>query len=371
MIIGIPKEVKNHEYRVGATPSIVRELKKDGHTIIVQSDAGKEIGFLDEEYIQAGALIVSTIQEVYSQAEMIVKVKEPQLQECSLLKEGQILFGYLHLAPDPVQTKHLIEKKVIAIAYETVTDSRGRLPLLLPMSEIAGRVSVQAATYYLQLNNEGKGILLGGVNGVAPAKVVIIGAGAAGTEAARMAAGLGAEVYLLDNDLNKLKELDLTFSPRIRTIFSTSASIEHFISLADVVIGSVLIPGKLAPKLITRQMIKKMKYKSVFVDISIDQGGCSETSRPTTHSNPIYEEEGVIHYCVTNMPSACARTATEALTNATFRYVKKLAKLGFKQALKQDSGLLEGLNVCFGKITNRHVAEDLGLRYTSPETLLI
>lgn len=369
MIIGIPKEIKNHEYRVGATPSMVRALVEAGHKVFVQTHAGTKIGFSDEMYEAAGAKIVMTLEEVYN-SEMIIKVKEPLEREYPLLKEGQILFCYLHLAPDPVQTAQLIKSKVVAIAYETVTDSLGRLPLLIPMSEIAGRIAIQVGAVSLQLNKGGKGVLLGGVPGVAPAKVTIIGGGIVGTEAARMAMGLGADVTILDKDLNRLRVLDAMFGPRLKTLYSSPATIEESVTRADLVIGAVLIPGKTAPKLITRQMLKKMTPGSVLVDVAIDQGGCTETSKPTTHAEPTYLVEGVVHYCVTNMPGACACTSTQALTNATMDYALLLAKKGWKQALIDNAGLRNGLNVCYGNVTNESVAHDLGYDYVSPEKLL-
>jgi alanine dehydrogenase len=369
MIIGIPKEIKNHEYRVGATPAMVRALVEAGHQVLVQANAGTKIGFSDAMYTAAGARIVATALEIYK-AEMIIKVKEPQDAEFPLLREGQILFCYLHLAPDPEQTKHLVERKIVGIAYETVTDVHGRLPLLVPMSEMAGRISIQVGATCLQLNNGGKGLLLGGVPGVFPARVIVIGGGVVGTEAARMAMGLGASVTIIDKDLSRLRALDALFGPHLKTLYSTSANIEEALILADLVVGSVLIPGKTAPKLITRQMIKKMAPGSVFVDVAIDQGGCSETSKPTTHTDPTYIVDDVIHYCVTNMPGACALTSTKALTNATMDYALMIANKGYKKALKDNAGLRDGLNVCLGKVTNSSVASDLGYTYTAPEQML-
>jgi len=369
MLIGIPKEIKNHEYRVGATPAMVRALVEAGHQVLVQKDSGTKIGFTDALFTQAGAKIVETAKDVYS-AEMIIKVKEPQESEFALLREGQILFCYLHLAPDPVQTKHLVDSKAVCIAYETVTDSLGRLPLLIPMSEIAGRIAIQVGATALQLNNGGKGLLLGGVPGVFPARVIVIGGGIVGTEAARMAMGLGASVTIIDRDLNRLRALDALFGPHLKTLYSTTSGIEEALTLADLVVGSVLIPGKTAPKLVTRAMIKKMSPGSVFVDVAIDQGGCSETSKPTTHANPTYIVDDVIHYCVTNMPGACALTSTKALTNATMDYALTIANKGYKKALLDNKGLRDGLNVCHGKVTNASVAADLGYEYVAPETLL-
>lgn len=369
MDIGIPKEVKNHEYRVGATPSLARLLIDSGHKVFVESKAGEAIDFTDDMYRAVGAKIVQTPEEVYA-CELIVKVKEPQPSEFPLLREGQIIFGYLHLAPDPEQTKQLLDKKVIAIAYDTVTDAQGRLPLLVPMSEIAGRMSIQVGAVSLQLNNGGRGILLGGVPGVPPARVVVIGGGVVGTEAARMALGLGADVIIIDKDLSRLRTLDAMFGPRLKTLYSTPSNIEETLSHADLVVGAVLIPGKTAPKLITQAIVKKMRHGAVIVDVAIDQGGCAETSHPTTHADPVYTVDGVVHYCVTNMPGACARTSTQALTNATGEYALMLANKGWKQALIDTQGLRDGLNVCLGKVTNASVAHDLGYTYVAPELIL-
>ncbi len=368
MIIGIPKEIKNHEYRVGATPDMVRVLSTD-HEVIIQDNAGAHLGFSNEMYRQAGARIVPSAKDVW-EAEMIIKVKEPQESEFPLLKRGQILFCYLHLAPDPHQTKHLLEKGVVGIAYETVTDAQNRLPLLIPMSEIAGRIAVQAGATALQMANNGRGVLLGGVPGVAPGKVVVIGGGIVGTHSARMAIGLGADVTIFDNNLNRLRELESIFGQSLKTLFSAPSAIEKAVAEADLVIGSVLIPGKMAPKLVTENMVKKMQPGSVIVDVAIDQGGCVETSRPTTHSDPTYVMHNVVHYCVTNMPGACARTATQALTNATMPYALKIANVGYRQALRDDYGLLQGLNVCYGRVTNRYVAQDLGYAYLPAEQAL-
>lgn len=369
MLIGIPKEIKNHEYRVGATPAMVSTLVNQGHKVIVETHAGTKIGFTDEMFQSAGAKIVASAQEVYS-AEMVIKVKEPQESEFKLLREGQILFCYFHLAPDPVQTKHLVDSKAIAIAYETVTDSFGRLPLLIPMSEIAGRISIQVGAMCLQMNNGGKGLLLGGVPGVFPARVAVIGGGVVGTEAARMAMGLGANVTIIDKDLNRLRQLDALFGPNLKTLYSTSYSIEEAVVKADLVVGSVLIPGKVAPKLVTKKMVSQMSPGSVIVDVAIDQGGCCETAAPTTHAQPTYIVDGVVHYCVTNMPGACARTSTLALTNATMDYALLIANKGYRKALMENTGLRNGLNVCLGHVTNEHVASDLGYEYVSPEAML-
>ncbi len=370
MEIGVPKEIKKDEFRVGATPETVRSFVEAGHSVHVQKDAGAKIGYSDEIYRRAGAQIVESAKEVY-QNEMIIKVKEPQNSEFPLMHEGQILFCYLHLAPDPEQTKHLLERKVVGIAYETVTDELGRLPLLIPMSEIAGRIAVQAGATALQMINGGRGVLLGGIPGVRPGRVVIIGAGVVGTEAMRMALGLDADVAILDRNLHKLRDLDMRYAPALKTLFSTPAAIEEAVTHADLVIGAVLIPGKLAPKLVTRAMIKKMAPGAVVVDVAIDQGGCFETSKPTTHSEPTYVVDGVVHYAVANMPAACARTSTQGLTISTLPYALKIANLGYKKALTQDRFLMEGLNVYLGKVTNQNVAEDLGYTYHPPLSVLM
>lgn len=370
MRIGIPKEIKNHEYRVGATPQMVQTLIASGHEVMVQSMAGAKIGFVDEMYEQAGATIVDTAKEVY-EAEMIIKVKEPQAEEFPLLKEEQILYCYLHLAPDPVQAENLLKQKVVAIAYETVTDNHGHLPLLVPMSEIAGRISIQVGATALQMANGGRGVLLGGVPGVAPGNVVVLGGGIVGTNAARMALGLGADVAILDNNLKRIRELDAMYGPRLKTLYSTPAAIAEAVSQADLVVGAVLIAGQKAPSLVTKAMLKNMKQGSVIVDVAIDQGGCFETSRPTTHSDPLYEVDGVLHYCVTNMPGACARSSTMALTNATLPYALQLANKGYRRALEEDPGLMLGLNVCLGKMTSYDVwlalGNELGVDYCPPE----
>ncbi len=369
MKIGIPKEIKKDEFRVGATPDTVRAFVEAGHQVTVQKDAGLKIGYPDELYIASGAKIGKEAKEVYA-SEMIVKVKEPQSSEFPLMREGHILFCYLHLAPDPEQTKQLLERKVVGIAYETVTDELGRLPLLVPMSEIAGRFAIQAGAHALQMINGGRGVLLGGIPGVKPGKVVVLGAGVVGTEAMRMAIGLGADVTIFDHNLSRLRDLDKLFAPALKTVFSTPAAIEKAVTTADLVIGAVLIPGKKAPRLVTRDMVKKMQVGSVIVDVAIDQGGCIETIRPTTHSDPIYVEHGVLHYGVTNMPAACARTSTQGLTNATLPYALKLANMGYKQAFLQDRGLMDGLNVYHGKVTNPFVAQDLGYEYHPPKELI-
>ncbi|MCD0492269.1 alanine dehydrogenase [Chromobacterium violaceum] len=366
MLIGVPKEIKNHEYRVGLTPSGVRELVANGHKVLVQTHAGLAIGFTDEQYIQAGASIASNAEEVFERADMIVKVKEPQPVECRMLRPGQILFTYLHLAPDPEQTKLLIESDSVAIAYETVTDERGGLPLLAPMSEVAGRMAIQAGAHALEKAQGGRGVLLGGVPGVAPAKVVVIGGGVVGLNAARMAMGAGADVTILDKSLSRLKEIDMVFGGRIKTLMSNGANIDDSIRDADLVIGAVLVPGAAAPKLVTRAMLKTMKPGAVLVDVAIDQGGCFETSRPTTHQDPIYTVDGIVHYCVANMPGGVARTSTQALTNATLPYTLELANKGWRQALLDNAHLRNGLNVCRGRVTYQAVARDLGYAYVDP-----
>lgn len=369
MIIGIPKEVKNHEYRVGATPALVNTLVRAGHVVKIETKAGEKIGFLDKDYEAMGATIVSSAKEAWD-VEMVVKVKEPQHSEFDLMKEGLVLFTFLHLAAEPELTKALIEKKITAIAYETVTDHKGQLPLLIPMSEIAGRVAIQAGATTLQLSNGGKGILLGGVPGVHPANVIIIGGGVVGINAARMAMGLGANVTILDKNLDRLRQLDEIYGSKLRTLYSTPQSLREAFHFADLVVGSVLIPGKSAPKLVTRDMVQMLEPGSVLVDVAIDQGGCMETSRPTSHDKPTYILDDVVHYCVTNIPGVCARTATEALINATSKYVLFLANKGYKKALLSEPGLLNGLNVYQRKITNKFVAEDLDYEYFPAETLL-
>lgn len=368
MKIGVPKEIKDHEFRVGVTPAGAKALIDAGHEVLVQTLAGDAIGFHDEMYQAVGAQIVTSPQEVY-QCPMVVKVKEPQASEFPLLWQGQILFTYLHLAPDPEQTRHLLAQKVVGIAYETVTDAEGHLPLLVPMSEVAGRIAIQAGAYGLQMINGGRGVLLGGVPGVQRGNVVVIGGGVVGTEAAKMALGLGAHVTILDNNLTRLRQLDDLFGPALRTRFSEAHAIEELVSGADLVVGAVLLPGHAAPKLISRALVKKMRKGAVIVDVAIDQGGCVETSRPTTHSDSMYVEEGVVHYCVTNMPGACARTATMALTNATLPYALQLAEHG-EDALRQNPGLREGLNVYKGHVTNQAVAQDLGYDYKAATELL-
>ena len=370
MLIGVPKEIKVHEYRVGLTPAGVRELCGHGHQVIVQTQAGGGIGLSDAQYVAAGAQIVGDAKEIFARAEMVVKVKEPQPVECKMLREGQLLFTYLHLAPDPEQTKGLVASGCVAIAYETVTDGRGGLPLLAPMSEVAGRMSIQAGAHAMEKAQGGNGVLLGGVPGVAPADVIVIGGGVVGYNAARIAVGMGASVTILDRSLPRLNWLDTTFDGRLRTLFSTADALENAVIHSDLVIGAVLVPGAAAPKLVTRAMLKKMQPGAVVVDVAIDQGGCFETSRATTHQNPTYVEEGVVHYCVANMPGGVAHTSTFALTNATLPYAIALADKGYKKALLDDPNLREGLNVHLGRVTYKAVAEALGYDYISPQEAL-
>ena len=361
MKIGVPREIKTHEYRVGLTPAGVRELVHHGHTVLVERNAGNGIGCDDDIYRAAGATVVDTAAEVFAAADLVIKVKEPQPEEIARLRSGQVLFTYLHLAADRAQTDALLRSAATCIAYETVTDRAGTLPLLAPMSEVAGRMAVQVGAHCLEREQGGAGILLGGVPGVPPAKVVVLGGGVSGTNAARMAVGLEASVTIIDKSLPRLKELDLQFGPRATTLFATTDAIEHAVVAADLVIGAVLVPGAAAPKLVTRAMVRQMRPGSVLVDIAIDQGGCFETSRPTTHSAPTYVDEGVVHYCVTNMTGAVARTSTFALTNATLPFVLALADKGWQRALREDPHLRDGLNIHDGKITHPAVATAFGL----------
>ena len=370
MLIGVPKEIKNHEYRVGLTPASVREIIANGHSAMVQKNAGHKIGFGDKQYSAAGATIVETAEEIFAAADMIVKVKEPQPNECAMLREGQILYTYLHLAPDAAQTQALIKSGCIAVAYETVTDDFGGLPLLAPMSEVAGRMSIQAGAAALEMSHGGRGVLLGGVPGVAPAKVTILGGGVVGTQAAYMAVGTGADVTILDRSLRRLKQLDDLFQGRVKTIYSTSDAVEDNVLASDLVIGAVLIPGAAAPKLVSRDLVSRMMRGSVLVDVAIDQGGCFATSKATTHAEPTYIVDEVVHYCVANMPGGVARTSTLALNNATLGHAVALANKGWKQALIDDHHLAAGLNVAGGKITYEAVARDQGLDYTPTNELL-
>jgi len=370
MRIGVPTEIKDNEYRVGMTPSGAAVLTTDGHEVCVQAGAGNGSGFADDEYKAAGATIIDGADKVFETADMIVKVKEPIEADLKRLKDGQLLFTYLHLAPVPDLTKALLDKKITGIAYETITDDRKRtLPLLTPMSEVAGRMSVHVGAYYLHKPLGGRGILLGGVPGVLPGDVVIIGGGVVGTNAAKMAAGLGARVTILDTSLERLRQLDDIFRGTVQTLASNIAHIADAVTRADLLIGGVLIPGAAAPKLVTRDMIRTMKKGSVIVDVAIDQGGCVETAHATTHSNPTYEVDGVTHYCVANMPGAVPRTSTIALTNATLPYTRRLASLGFKKAI-EDAGLAEGVNVYQGKITYKAVADSQARDYTPLQQLL-
>ena len=365
MRIGAPKEIKVRENRVGLTPNGAAELVRAGHEVVVEKDAGANIGFTDAMYVAAGAKILPDAASVFGEAEMIVKVKEPQPSETAMLTKDHVLFTYLHLAPDPVQTEGLRKSGCIAIAYETVTDADNRLPLLKPMSEVAGRMSVQVGAHCLEMRQGGRGILLGGIPGVTPAKVVILGGGVAGTHAAEMAVGARADVTIFDRSMKRLAELDAHFGGAAKTAFSTPAACIE----ADLVIGAVLIPGAAAPKLVTRDMLKKMKDGAVLVDIAIDQGGCFETSKATTHDDPIYIVDGVVHYCVANMPGAVARTSTLGLTNATLPFMMALANKGAKQALNDDPHLARGLNVAHGEVAYEPVAKDLGLPYVKPDWL--
>jgi alanine dehydrogenase len=367
MLIGVPKEVKTHEYRVGLIPGAVRELVHRGHKVVVEASAGAAIGFDDAAYEAVGAATFPHPAEVFATAELIVKVKEPQPQEVALLREGQILFTYLHLAADRVLAQELIRSGVVAIAYETVTDGRGGLPLLAPMSEVAGRMAVQVGAHCLEKEQGGIGVLLGGVPGVPAAKVVILGGGVAGTNAARMAMGVEAYVTVIDKSLPRLYALDLQFGAQLHTLFSTMENIEREVAAADLVIGAVLIPGATAPKLVSRDLVRAMKPGAVVVDVSIDQGGCFETSRPTTHAEPTYVDEGVVHYCVTNMPAAVARTSTVALNNATLPFVLAIADRGWRRALKEDPHLRNGLNIWRGRVTHPAVARALDLPLTAAE----
>ena len=370
MIIGVPQEVKNNEFRVGLTPGNVSGLCKQGHSVLIQRGAGEQIGLSDESYRIAGATLINSAAEVFKKAEMIVKVKEPQPQECAMLREDQILFTYLHLAPDPIQTQALIQSGASCIAYETVTAFNGALPLLAPMSEVAGRMSIQAAATHLEKSHGGLGVLMAGVPGVSPAKVVILGAGVVGRNALQIAVGMGADVCIFDRDIDRLRQIDQFYGNRVRTFYSDSLLIEHEVSEADVVIGAVLLPGGAAPKLVTREMVKKMKSGAVVVDVAIDQGGCFETSKPTTHADPTYMVDGVLHYCVANMPGAVARTSTYALTNATYPYVEALANRGVIKALSIDHHLRNGLSVHKGVLTSRPVAQAQGLDFALAEDLL-
>ncbi len=370
MKIGLPKEIKDNEYRVGLTPAGVHALVGSGHELFVQKSAGEGSGFADDDYVKAGAKILDTADDVWQTGDMIVKVKEPIAPEYPRMRENQLLFTYLHLAPEFELTKQMMERKVTGVAYETIVDKQGRLPLLTPMSEVAGRMSVQVGATYLEKMNGGKGVLLGGVPGVPAANVVIIGGGVVGTEAAKMAVGLGAKVTIIDRNLDRLRQLDDIFLSKVQTLASSPYAIEEAISHADCVIGAVLVVGAAAPKLVTRDMLHKVPNGSVLVDVAVDQGGCFETTHATTHSNPTYYEEGVLHYCVANMPGAVPRTSTFALTNATLPYALDLANKGFEAAIRDDKGLAEGVNTYAGKLTYKAVAESQNLDYTALDSLV-
>ncbi|UGQ47271.1 alanine dehydrogenase [Massilia endophytica] len=370
MLVGVPKEIKNQESRVGLTPASVKELTLRGHQVLVQQNAGAAIGLTDEMYAASGATIVDTAQEVFARADMIVKVKEPQPQECAMLRPNQILYTYLHLAPDPEQTKALVASGAVCIAYETITGPGGGLPLLAPMSEVAGRMSIQAGAAHLEKSKGGMGLLLGGVPGVAPGHVAIIGAGVVGTNALQIAVGMGARVTVLDKNVDRLRQLDLVFGNRVQTMYSNAHTIEEAVLDADLVIGGVLVPGAAAPKLVTRAMVSRMKQGSVVVDVAIDQGGCFETSHATTHEKPTFVVDGVVHYCVANMPGAVARTSTFALNNATIGHAVALADKGWVKALQANPHLKNGLNVCQGKVTYEAVAHALGYPYVPADTML-
>jgi alanine dehydrogenase len=363
MRIGVPREIKDQEYRVGLTPASVREIAAHGHQVLIESGAGAGIGASDGDYSHAGAQVLSDAEEVFARAEMIVKVKEPQAVERKRLRPGQVLFTYLHLAPDPEQARDLLASGAVGIAYETITASGGGLPLLAPMSEVAGRMAVQAGAHCLEKTQGGMGIVLGGVAGVPPAKIVILGAGVVGSNAARIAVGSGAQVVVIDRSIDKLRRIEELFGARVITVFSNQENIEKHVLSADLVIGAVLIPGAAAPKLVTREMVGRMKRGAVLVDVAIDQGGCFETSRPTTHTHPTYVVDGIVHYCVANMPGGVPQTSTYALNNATLPYVLALAAQDYRKAMKRDPHLLAGLNVHRGKVTCREVADALGLAY--------
>jgi len=370
VLIGIPKEIKSYEHRVGMTPASVREAVLAGNDVIVENNAGHIIGFDNSDYEAAGANISGSAADVFATADMIVKVKEPQTSEISMLRDGQVLFTYLHLAPDEAQTQGLLDSGCTAIAYETVTDSRGGLPLLAPMSEVAGRMAVQAGARCLEIANGGRGVLLGGVPGVTPGKVVVIGGGVVGANAIFVATGMGAQVTVIDRDIRRLAEIDTQYKSLITTRFSNQTNIEEDVLSADLLIGAVLVPGAAAPKLVTTDMVKKMKRGSVVVDVAIDQGGCFETSRPTTHDNPTYVVDDVVHYCVSNMPGSVARTSTFALNNATLPFALKIANLGVREALISDPHLMEGLNIFEGKLTYRAVSVAQNRDFTPPQEAL-
>lgn len=370
MIVGTPRETKNHEYRVGLTPAGAHALSQAGHGVLVERGAGEQVGFTDQDYVDAGAHLVPDAAALYAGAELVVKVKELQPPEYALTRPGQILFCYQHLAPDPDLLQHMLDCGVSCVAFETVTDGRGGLPLLAPMSRIAGRLAPQMGAWALQMANGGSGVLLGGVPGVPPAKVVVVGAGSVGANAAQIAVGMGARVTVFDLDVHRLEQLDQIYRGRIQTIVADPLTLAQQVADADLVIGAVLVPGKLAPKLISRPLLRRMRPGSAIVDVAIDQGGMSEASRPTSHSDPVFIAEGVVHYCVGNMPAACARTATLALAQATLPYALRLADHGLIEALKEDAGLLAGLQIHAGRVTHAGLAQDAGRAWTEPATLL-
>jgi len=370
LIVGVPKEIKDHETRVGITPAGAKTLVDAGHMVLVEASAGELSAFPDSEYIAAGAEIIPAAAQLWAAAELIVKVKEPVPQEFPLFRDGLALFTYLHLAPAPELTDHLLDKKITGIAYETIRDKTGALPLLTPMSEVAGRMSVQVGATYLQTEHGGRGLLLGGVPGVPPASVCVIGGGIVGTNAARVAMGFGAKVTIVDLNLNRLRELDDIFNGRLYTLASNSYNLSRAVQESDLVIGGVLIPGATAPKIVTKHMVSRMKKGAVIVDVAIDQGGCVETARPTSHSNPSYLVDGVVHYCVTNMPGAVPHTSTLALTNSTFPYLLRIANLGAREALLKDPGLAEGLNTWLGTLTHRGVAESQQRSFATPASVI-
>lgn len=363
MLVGVPKEIKSQEYRVGLVPASVKEIIKAGGRVLVETKAGEGIKISDQAYQDAGAEIIQSADELYQRAELIVKVKEPQPIECTRLREGQTIFTYLHLAPDPQLTKQLQNSGVTAIAYETVTQKNGGLPLLMPMSEVAGRMSIQAGAHCMETAQGGSGKLLGGVAGVPPAEVIVLGGGVVGTQALRMAIGMGAHVTVLDKSLDRLRELDFYFGSKLTTVYATRDAVERFVCMADLVIGAVLVPGAAAPKLVSREMLKQMQPGSVMIDVAIDQGGCFETSQPTTHHQPTFMADGIVHYCVTNMPGAVPRTSTFALNNATLPFILDLVSKGVKHALLSDNHLRNGLNIHAGKITYEAIASEFGLSY--------
>lgn len=370
MIVGVPKEIKSHEYRVGLAPANVRELISNGHKVLVEANAGEGIGVGDDVYQAAGAVVLDAAEDIFAAAELIIKVKEPQPNECKMLREGQILFTFLHLAPDPFQVELLMKSGCTAIAYETVTNDGGGLPLLAPMSEVAGRMSVQAGAHCLEKQSGGRGILLGGVPGVTPAKVVVLGGGVSGANAARIAVGMGADVTILEKSLERIRQLDNQFSGSLKTEYSTIGALEMHARGADMIIGAVLVPGAVAPKLISRDLLREMNKGAVVVDIAIDQGGCLETSKATTHQNPTYIEEGVVHYCVANMPGAVPLTSTLALNNATLPFLIAIANRGWQQALKDDQNLKAGLSIQAGKVTCEAVANELNYDYLPADEVL-